>query len=359
MRIQLVVFILICALVLMHSYESYVAYTLPYSYQAPSVVQPCYPPPDLTHEFTTKLHRDGQWICPAGWSSTGCSLEAHGDTLGLKQCQRLKQVQRAAPILRPEPLQPKPVQSTQSGTCADGHAFDVQTLRCKKNNGEKGKDAIVARNIAEPQSQPQSQPSGSHTPLNYLNTGKNVYALTWYSFQDNTPTNSANSSSGRTLVPYVSVAPPFRMLKKFGGPLEYGDWLFCDFLQGRKMPNGVHTGYVRVDDFCGDNNDDSYCFYKVPGESNKVPGLDIYIGDITTSGYSTTGKCDGPAGDGVTKVQVYRANSPIQANLRSDGYGTRAKGTGRCGDWQSAKREHGNCHFYKAPSSSVKWCPKN
>jgi len=122
------------------------------------------------------------------------------------------------------------------------------------------------------------------------------------------------------------------------------------------MPNGVHTGYVRVDDFCGDNSNDSYCFYKVG--KKKVPGIDIYIGDITTSGYSTSGKCDGPAGNGKTAVKLYIAGNAPENMRRTDGYGTRAKGTGRCGDHQSARREHGSCYFYKAPESSVKWCPK-
>src|SRR5262249_35425990 len=131
------------------------------------------------------------------------------------------------------------------------------------------------------------------------------FVMTWYSFQDNTPVNSAQTSSGRDLIPYVSIAVPFTLLKKFGGGLDFGDVLYIAFLDGRQMPNGTkHTGWVEIDDFCGDNDDDSYCFQKVGGK--KYPNTDLYIGDFTQSGMKGDGKnCDGPAGAGQELTDVF------------------------------------------------------
>ena len=73
------------------------------------------------------------------------------------------------------------------------------------------------------------------------------------------------------------------MLKKWGGPLNYGDWVYADWMDGRTMPNGQkHTGMLSVDDFCGDNGNDTYCFYKDSG-GTKRPAIDIFIGDIPIS----------------------------------------------------------------------------
>lgn len=184
----------------------------------------------------------------------------------------------------------------------------------------------------------------------------NDFAVTWYSFQDNTPTNSANSSSGRKLVPYVSVAVPFRLLRKHGGPLDYGDKLFVSFLQGRRMPNGkAHTGWVQVDDFCGDSGNDSYCFKTVKGR--KVPNVDVWVGDLHASGYDTTSaKCDGPAGSGVSPTKVYSGTPPAGQWVAD--YGGRSIGPEKCGDVEAARRAHGKCYFYEAPRDTVRWCPK-
>jgi hypothetical protein len=177
------------------------------------------------------------------------------------------------------------------------------------------------------------------------------FVLTWYSFQDNTPCNSAASSSGRALIPFVSVAVPFRLLKEKGrgGTLKYGDHLFVDFLQGRTMPNGrKHTGWVQVDDFCGDFGDDEYCYQKVGGK--KYPNVDLYIGDYTQSKIECDGT--GPAGSGQEKIKVYMGPAPA-GEFISD-YGGAAKGKGKCGDCGAAKAEK-KCNWHYTPRYEKWW----
>ena len=175
------------------------------------------------------------------------------------------------------------------------------------------------------------------------------YVMTWYSFQDNTPVNSSQSASGRELRPFVSVAVPFRLLKPFGGKLDYGDKIYVAFLHGRKMPNGKrHTGWVQIDDFCGDSGDDSYCFQKVGGK--KYPNVDLYVGDFTQSGM--TASCDGPAGSGQELTTVW-TGKPKSAWV--DDYGGAALGTGTCGDVKAAKAQQ-SCWDYTPPASSASAC---
>lgn len=177
------------------------------------------------------------------------------------------------------------------------------------------------------------------------------YVLTWYSFQDNTPVNSAMSASGRKLIPYLSVAVPFRLLKPFGGKLAYGDKLYVQFLDGRTMPNGKkHTGWVQIDDYCGDSGDDSYCFQSVGG--TKYPNTDLYIGDFTKSGMSPT-SCTGPAGSGQELTTV--STGSAGAEWIGD-YGGKALGPGKCGDLSTAKPAHGSCWDYTPPASSASEC---
>jgi len=177
------------------------------------------------------------------------------------------------------------------------------------------------------------------------------YVVTWYSFQDNTPVNSSFSASGRPLYPYISVAVPFRLLKDFGGKLNYGDKLYIEFLDGRTMPNGKkHTGWVQIDDFCGDSGDDSYCFQSVGG--TKYPNTDLYIGDFTKSGMDSKA-CSGPAGSGgeLTNVSTGTAGSAWIAD-----YGGAAHGSGKCGDVTTAKSQQGSCWDYTPPASSAAEC---
>ena len=176
------------------------------------------------------------------------------------------------------------------------------------------------------------------------------FVMTWYTFQDNTPCNStATSSEGRTLIPYVSVAVPSRYLKEKGGTLNYGDQLFVRFLEGRVMPNGAkHTGWVQVDDYCGDKGDDSYCFQKVDGK--KYPNVDLYIGDYTKSGMTCSG---GPAGSGQEKTEVYKGPAPTNKLIKN--YGGAAKGKGKCGDCKAAQREQPKCQWHYTPSYEKWW----
>lgn len=151
----------------------------------------------------------------------------------------------------------------------------------------------------------------------------------------------------------MSVAVPFRLLKKHGGQLDYGDKLFVKFLVGRSMPNGrKHTGWVQIDDFCGDNGDDAYCFQTMRGK--KYPNVDLYLGDWLKSGM----KCGpgDPAGSGQELTDVH-VGSPGSAWV--DNYGGAEKGSGKCGDCAEAKRQQGSkCWAYTPPASSAKWCSK-
>lgn len=177
------------------------------------------------------------------------------------------------------------------------------------------------------------------------------FVMTWYSFQDNTPVNSALSASGRKLVPLLSVAVPFRLLKAFGGAWNYGDRLYVAFLDGRAMPNGTkHTGWVQIDDFCGDSGDDSYCFQTVSGA--KYPNVDLYLGDFTKSGMDPK-TCSGPAGSGQELTDVATGN-PGAAWVA--GYGGKALGSGKCGDLSTAKPQQAGCWDYTPPASSASDC---
>jgi hypothetical protein len=161
------------------------------------------------------------------------------------------------------------------------------------------------------------------------------HVLTWYTFQDNTPVNSLFSGSGRALKPYVSVAVPRRELKSGGGTLNYGDKLYVAFLAGRMMPNGSrHTGWVQIDDFCGDAGDDSYCYQTVA--QGKFPNVDLYLGDFLKTGMmaSPTGDCYGPAGSGTELTDVYGGDP--RSSFVTD-YGGAVLGTGKCGDKASAR----------------------
>jgi hypothetical protein len=183
------------------------------------------------------------------------------------------------------------------------------------------------------------------------------YVMTWYSFQDNTPVNSSESASGRELHPYTSVAVPFRLLKDFGGKLNYGDKLYIEYLHGKKMPNGtLHTGWVEIDDFCGDSGDDSYCFQMVGGKS--YPNTDLYIGDFSKSGMAAkNGDCSGPAGSGQELTNVSTGNPGSQFITA---YGGAALGSGKCGDFSSAESQqgglNGGCWDYTPDPTSCSEC---
>jgi len=212
---------------------------------------------------------------------------------------------------------------------------------------ESGADAALDDSTAP--ATRDATPSDASCTVTKSPLGK--YVVTWYSFQDNTPVNSSLSASGRELIPYVSVAVPFRLLKAFGGSLDYGDKLYIEFLDGRAMPNGKkHSGWVQIDDFCGDSGDDSYCFQTVSG--TKYPNTDLYIGDFTKSGMDPSA-CTGPAGSGQELTNV-STGAPCDA--WSADYGGRALGTGTCGDEPSAQARQSGCWNYTPPASSASMC---
>lgn len=164
-----------------------------------------------------------------------------------------------------------------------------------------------------------------------------TFALTWYSWQDNTPCNSMRTASGNRLVPFISVAVPFRFLAKFGGALNFGDLVFVPFLRDRVMPNSTrHTGYLVVTDFCGDNSDDSYC-YSDDGKNNPI--LDVYIGDYTKARMD---KWSGPIGSGQETVypRFYKAAARGKhPSVIPWSYGGQATGGGKCGDCTYANKQ--------------------
>ena len=180
------------------------------------------------------------------------------------------------------------------------------------------------------------------------------HVLTWYTFQDNTPVNSAFTGSGRPLKAFVSVAIPRRELKENGGTLDYGDKLWVAFLAGRMMPNGTpHTGWVEITDFCGDAGDDTYCYQEV--DQGKFPNVDLYIGDFTKSGTKATPDgmggedCLGPAGSGQDLTEVYTGNAG--ADFKTS-YGGATLGTGKCGDKAAARlQQKGN----NTPGTGTCW----
>ena len=302
----------------------------------------CAPGDPTKFDYVRRVNVGGKWTCPAGTIDTGCSWS--DGVNGERQCRKPK----AAPAPAPAPAKSQ---------CAPGDPAKFDYVRRADVGGKWTCPAGTiytgctwADGAVNGERQCRKPKGPSLVPLP---GGKdNKFVMTMYSFQDNTPSNSVNSSSGQTLVPFVSVAVVRRMIKKYGGTLNYGDYLHVKFLQGRKMPNGtLHTGWVRVDDYCGDNGDDDYCYQKIQG--SKYPIIDLWIGDITVSGQDTRGKCDGPAGNGQELTDVYQGN-PGAAFIQS--YGGRSAGTGKCGDSAAGRRDHGNCYYYAASASSSKEC---
>jgi hypothetical protein len=49
----------------------------------------CNPGGDDAYEFKRREQKDGNWVCPDGWSDTGCGW-SDGSVLGEKQCQKAK-----------------------------------------------------------------------------------------------------------------------------------------------------------------------------------------------------------------------------------------------------------------------------
>ncbi len=184
--------------------------------------------------------------------------------------------------------------------------------------------------------------------------------VTLYSFQDNSACNSTMTASGEPLVPYVSVALPFRYLTEHGdGPFSLGETVHVEFLEGRIMPDGsLHSGWVRIDDFCGDGGDDSYCL------QDGLPNVDLYIGDWAESGMSCeaeeleawgTGSFDGPGGDGQEHTTLSFGPAPQGEPAAS--YGGAAMGEGNCADCAFARTiQPPACWHYDPGDSNIEYC---
>jgi hypothetical protein len=199
-------------------------------------------------------------------------------------------------------------------------------------------------------------PGGSDTEL----TAWGAAVMTVYTFQDNSACSSIMSASGRPLVPYRSVALPFRYLTGMGdGPFTLGDSIHVDFLEGREMPDGQqHDGWVIVDDFCGDGGDDTYCL------QHGLPNVDLYVGDWAESGMSCeardaeswgTGTFAGPGGDGEEAVVV--SFGPAPAGSPRASYGGAALGEGNCGDCTFGQTvQPAACWHYDPGEENVEYC---
>ena len=184
--------------------------------------------------------------------------------------------------------------------------------------------------------------------------------VTIYTFQDNSACNSMMTASGRPLVPYVSVALPFRYLTDYGGgPFTMGDTLHVAFLEGRIMTDGhPHSGWVRIDDFCGDGGDDSYCL------QSGLPNVDLYVGDWAESGMSCeaaapedqgTGSFSGPGGDGHEPTVI--STGPAPSGEPAEGYGGAAMGEGDCGDCDFARTvQPPACWHYDPGEENIEHC---
>ncbi len=227
--------------------------------------------------------------------------------------------------------------SSPAGGSAAAGASSAAAGMSSDNGGSAGMSAGGSSSCGQPDSSPSAPPAGA--------TALGPHVLTWYSFQDNTPVNSLFSASGHLLTPYVSVAVPFTQITdcagetpKVGqtcGTLNYGDKLYVPFLKDRVMPNGMkHTGWVELDDYCGDGQDDTYCFQD-PGDGKTYPNVDLYIGDFVKSGMGPCGAdCTGPAGNGGQLFDLFAGDAG--ADFIND-YGGAAVGSGKCGDRQAAR----------------------
>src|SRR5262249_49008903 len=109
--------------------------------------------------------------------------------------------------------------------------------------------------------------------------------------------------------------------------------------------------------FCGDNNDDSYCYQKVGGA--KYPNTDLYIGDFSKSGMHPDPQqgCSGPAGTGQELTDVFIGNP---GGDWVTNYGGADMGSGKCGDYNSAESQqggkNGGCWDYTPPTNTVAYC---
>jgi len=110
-----------------------------------------------------------------------------------------------------------------------------------------------------------------------------------------------------------------------------------------------HNGIVRVDDICGDDHNQDYCFQGGVGGKVKI---DLFIGNWRDSGAHGVG-CNGPWGSGLDAITVRRA----RAGEKLGQYGGRALPSPgiKCNDCAAARREKPTCWHYTPPK--VNYCP--
>ncbi len=115
---------------------------------------------------------------------------------------------------------------------------------------------------------------------------------------------------------------------------------------------------MRIDDYCGDGGDDTYCLQK------GLPNVDLYIGDWAQSGMDCdaraldawgTGSFSGPGGDGDASTQV--SFGPQWSGALADGYGGAAMGEGNCGDCDAAQEvQPPACWHYDPGKENIEYC---
>ena len=217
----------------------------------------------------------------------------------------------------------------QRAQCSPGKIWDSRQNKCVCNGTvwDSNKKACV--------------PSSASGPTGLVEIGEKRNArLTWYTYDDNTPPRSCCSSRGHCLTPFISVALPLRHIRKSARAMDnklerdymeqqplfnFGDWIFVKFLAGRQMPTGKkHSGWVRVDDYCGDGTNstrDQYCINDRDGTTNKF--VDLYVGENKYTGY---------AGRGDEQTQFFRGNPPedVKRNSLNKNYYAPYKTGGGC-----------------------------
>lgn len=107
-------------------------------------------------------------------------------------------------------------------------------------------------------------------------------SLSWYSWQNNRPCNTAISSTGKQLVPFRSIAIPKSMERAY----PIGTQLFIDGLKGKSTAGmETHSGWVEVADFCQEGASVT-CYMNPP---NSIPIVRLYIGDFQKAHATCTG----------------------------------------------------------------------
>ena len=186
---------------------------------------------------------------------------------------------------------------------------------------------------------------------------------TWYSSNDNTPCASAVSSKGKELVPYVSLAIARKFINEGSSndakKVKYGEWVFIPQMKGRMVKNKPHTGWLRVDDKCGDfdgagKDPNAHCYID---NAQTAPKVDMFIGLFSATMTCANGSTTGPGGSGQDPIDVYRGTPTSAEKVTEYGVPWRVPGA-KCNDCYAACKDQtgldAECRgFASAPGGGV------